>query len=254
MNKMQPVEVKERKTLYDKGVFGNNLKRLREKKGYTQAELLSKFEKYEGITLDIRQYRDYENNKSNYDMSSQRLYVLSDILGVSMNDLVGKTFDPKSMNDTIFNSTGLTPKSIDILKRKRKIREHMKKIKSKHKSQNISNSIVCSNISSLDEVDVLNYLIENSNILTLFINSAKLAHIQILELQQKQKELEIELSNTNNKENKKKINKKLLEIKDKKKNIEDYQSFTLYNEVNKIFKKYLQYLRSLDTQHYITKK
>ncbi len=247
MNKVEPVEFKKKKPLYDNEVLGNNLKRLRKAKGYTQQKLLSKFEEYDGITLNIRQYRDYEKNKSNFDMSSQRLYVLSDILGVSMNDLVGKTFDPKSVNDTVFNSTGLNSKSIDILKRKRKLQ------KVRHKRIE-NNHIICNSISNLDESDVLNYLIENSNILTSFLNNARLAHIQIIELQQRENKLKMEINNTNNRKEKKLLNKKLLEIKDKKKDIEDYQSFHLYKEIDKTLKKYLQYLRTLDPKHYITKK
>lgn len=242
MNKEQKV-----KSLYSNKTFGKNLKQLRKNKGYTQKKLLSKFEEYEGITLDIRQYRDYENNKINSDISSQRLYVLSDILGVSMNDLIGKTIDTKSMDETVFNSTGLNSKAVEILKRKRKLQE----AKHKHLSKN---SIICDTISNLDESDSLNFLITNSDFLTLFTNYARLSYIRILELQQVENKLKTELNNTNDKKEKKLLNKKLLEIKDRKKDLVDYQSFNLYKEIDKTFKKYLQYLDALDTQNYITKK
>lgn len=242
MNKEQKV-----KSLYSNETFGKNLKQLRKNKGYTQKKLLSKFEEYEGITLDIRQYRDYENNKINSDISSQRLYVLSDILGVSMNDLIGKTFDTKSMDETVFNSTGLNSKAVEILKRKRKLQE----AKHKHLSKN---SIICDTISNLDESDSLNFLITNSNFLTLFTKYARLSYVRILELQQVENKLKTELNNTNDKKEKKLLNKKLLEIKDRKKDLVDYQSFNLYKEIDKTFKKYLQYLDALDTQNYITKK
>lgn len=235
------------KSLYSNEIFGKNLKRLRDNKGYTQEELLSKFEEYGSITLNIRQYRDYEKNNSNYDISSQRLYVLSDILGVSMNDLIGKPFDPKSMDDTVFNSTGLNSKAIETLKRKRKLQE------AKHKRLS-KNSMICDCISNLDESDSLNYLITNSDFLTLFTNYARLTHLHILELQENENKLKAELNNTKDKKQRKLLNRKLLEIKDKKKNVEDFQSFSLYKEIDKAFKKYLQYLRTLDTQHYITKK
>lgn len=235
------------KSLYSNETFGKNLKQLRKNKGYTQEKLLSKFEEYEGITLDSRQYRDYENNKINSDISSQRLYVLSDILGVSMNDLIGKTFDTKSMDETVFNSTGLNSKSIDILKRKKKSQEI------RHKRMG-KNSMICDAISALGEVDTLNYLIANSNVLTSFTNNARLIYFRMLELQQGENKLKAELNNTNDKREKKLLNKKLLEIKDRKKDLVDYQSFNLYKEVDKTFKKYLQYLTTLDTQHYITKK
>ncbi len=242
MNKEQKM-----KSLYSNETFGKNLKQLRKNKGYTQEKLLSKFEEYEGITLDIRQYRDYENNKINSDISSQRLYVLSDILGVSMNDLIGKTFDTKSMDETVFNSTGLNSKSIDILKRKKKLQEI------RHKRMG-KNSMICDIIFALGEADTLNYLIANSDILTLFTNNARLTYFRMLELQQGENKLKSELNNTNDKKEKKLLNKKLLEIKDRKKDIVDYQSFNLYKEIDKTFKKYLQYLDTLDTQHYITKK
>ena len=204
MNKEKKV-----KSLYSNEIFGKNLKQLRKNKGYTQEKLLSKFEEYEGITLDSRQYRDYENNKTNSDISSQRLYVLSDILGVSMNDLVGKTFNPKSMDDTIFNSTGLNSKSIDILKRNKKSQEIRHKRIGK-------NSMICDTISDLGEADTLNYLIANSDILTLFTNNARLTYFRMLELQQNENKLKAELNHTNDKKEKKLLNKKILEIPEKK--------------------------------------
>lgn len=235
------------KPLYSNEVFGNNLKHLRNSKGYTQKQLVSKFEEYDGITLDIRQYRGYENNSNNSDISSQRLYVLSDILNVSMNDLIGKTFDPKSLEDTVFNSTGISSKAISILKRKMKLQNvRQKRIR--------KNPIICDAISELGEIDTLNYLITSSNILELLTNNARLAYIRTLELQQNENKLKEELANTKDRKEKASLKKKLQEIKSKKKDIEDLSSFQLYKEVEKTFKQYLHYLRMLDTQHYITEK
>lgn len=243
-----------RKTLYNTDTFGDNLKKLRVAKDYTQEQLTEEISNY-GITLDIRQYRDYENKKSKFDISSQRLYVLSDILGVSMNDLVGKTFDVKNMNNSIFNATGLTQKSINKLKRNRqssKVRsERIKQNTKLHTSKALCPSTY---ITNLDEVDVINYLIENSDVFKSFINNARLAYIHLLELQKVQNELKTKLNNATNKEEIKKLKKEISKVRDKKDTIINYHHFDVYNSISNSFKKYIQYLNKIDTQNYITKK
>ena len=247
-------EIKSKKTLYNTDTFGDNLKNLRKSKGYTQKQLTEEISNY-GITLDIRQYRDYEKKKSKFDISSQRLYVISDILGVSMNDLVGKTFNSKNMNNVIFNTTGLTEKSIKKLKRSRqlsKVRSERIKNNAKHHT---SKKLCPSNyIIDLDEVDVINYLIENSDVFTSFVNNARLAYIDLLELQKVQNELKNKLNNATNEEEIKKLKKEISKAKDKKDTIINYHHFNVYNSINKSFKKYIQYLDKIDTQNYITKK
>ncbi len=235
------------KSLYSNKTFGENLKKLRGNKGYTQERLISKMQEYGNISLDIRQYRDYETGKTTSDISSQRLYVLSDILGVTMNDLIGKTFNPNSMDETVFYATGINSEAISILKKKRKHQEIRHKRIGK-------NSMICDDISALGEIDTLNYLITSSNILELLTNNARLAYIRTLELQQNENKLKEELTNTKDRKEKASLKKKLQEIKSKKKDIEDLSSFQLYKEVEKTFKQYLHYLRMLDTQHYITEK
>lgn len=243
-----------KKTLYNTNTFGDNLKLLRKNRNYTQEQLTKEISKY-GITLDIRQYRDYENKKSNYDISSQRLYVISDILGVPMNDLVGKPFNSENMNNTIFNATGLTQKSINTLKRNRqhsKVRSE--RIKQNTKQHNSKSPHLNNDIISLDEVDVINYLIENSDVFTSFINNARLVYTNLVDLQKTQNELKSKLDNSTDKEEIKKLKKEISQIKDKKDMIINYHHFNIYNSVNKSFKKYIQYLTELDTQNYITKK
>lgn len=175
----QENKAKEKKQIYDTEQFGKNLKRLRESIGYSQKDLTKEIEEY-GITLDVRQYGDYERNTNNSDMSSQRLFVISDILNVSMNDLVGKQFKTKNMDETIFNTTGLTQKAVSYL------------ISKKRRKKNTSERDI-NNMTNVNEIDTINYLIENSNLFTLFSNKAKLVCVEFAELKEAERSATMEL-------------------------------------------------------------
>lgn len=241
MNKQQ-----EKKSLYSPETLGKNLKKLRKSRGYTQDKLLSELSKYGDLTLSPRAYRDYENNTGSSDISSQRLYAFSDILGVSMNELVGKISDSKITEESIFNLTGLSTKSVTILNKKRRNTFiNSKRIK--------KSPLISINVADLDEADVLNYIIQNSNILTSFLNSAKSTYINMLQLQLDENKKKEELKNTTDKDEKGRLKEKLSEIKKQKENFGNYKLFILHNEMNQTFKDFIQHLKHIDTQHYITK-
>lgn len=210
-------EKKERegtKQLFSYKVFGDNLKKAREGH-YSQKDLAEEAKKYGDVSLSESTIKACEQGKAN--ISAQALYVLSDIFEKSMDELVSRNFKVEDKKNDIGAKTGLTDKSVKFLKEKRKEKDRKKKTVSRVK--------VINNVTfHLNELDAVNYLIENSDIFSLFIDKAKLTYVELLELNKAENEVTAEL---------RKMYVDLCKEKDDK-NLEDEKLKQIYHKLQDI--------------------
>ena len=259
MNNIKGANKQCKKTTYKLEDFSDNLRRYRDGCGMTKKELLEKMNEY-GISLSLRTYNSYENynNKEKYEdynkekepheIGSQSLYVISDILGVSMNDLVGKPFDSKTVKNTTLSEIGLTPESLNTLRKQRnRAKSHSKAmIKGTAMIHPSSKYIKHEDIFKLDEISVINFLIQHSDLFSIFISQARETYCILLSCQEREKDLRNQLEKAVDNNEKKQINKKLKKIKDEKSRTINYNSFLIHDTVVKAFNKYIKYLSNID--------
>lgn len=286
-------EKKERegtKQLFSYKVFGNNLKKAREGH-YSQKDLAEEAKKYGDVSLSESTIKACEQGKAN--ISAQALYVLSDIFDKSMDELVSRNFKVEDKKSIIGTCTGLTNKSIKFLQGKKKEKDINKKTASRVK-------IINNTTFHLNEIDAVNYLLENSNIFSIFIRDVKRVFCEIVELEENEnlkiqqlknmyidfcksknvnslengrlkqiyakldsgerinqltindvKKLYISLykqePNEDNKQHYKqtqKIQREIQDIRQKKDDLINYSSFSIYNSICKDFRKYINKLRN----------
>lgn len=259
MNNIKGANKQCKKTTYKLEDFSDNLRRYRDGCGMTKKELLKKMNEY-GISLSLRTYNSYENynNKEKYEdynkekepheIGSQSLYVISDILGVSMNDLVGKPFDSKTVKNTTLSEIGLTPESLNILRKQRnRAKSHSKAmIKGTAMIHPSSKYIKHEDIFKLDEISVINFLIQHSDLFSIFISQARETYCILLSCQEREKDLRNQLEKAVDNNEKKQINKELKKIKDEKSRTTNYNSFLIHDTVVKAFNNYIKYLSNID--------
>ena len=243
------------------------------------------------MSLSLSTIKECERGKAN--ISAQALYVLSDILDKSMDDLVSRNFKVEDKQNIIGAYTGLTNKSIKSLKEKKKDKDKNKKTVSRVK-------IINDEIFHLNEIDAVNYLLENSNIFYMFIRDAKVVFCELDELEKNEnlklqqlknmyidfcksknsnslederlKQIYAKLDNSEtinqvtindvkklyislykqetNEDNKRhykqtqKVQKEIQDIRQRKDELINYSSFSIYSSICEDFRKYINKLRN----------
>lgn len=166
-------EIKGEKKLFDTETFGENLKKAREGH-YTREELAEEARQYGDVALSPSTIKACEHGKGN--ISAQALYVLSDIFDKPMDEFVSRNFKIENKKNNIGQQIGLTDKSVKFLKEKKKDKDRNKNTISRVK---IINDVTF----HLNEIDAVNYLLENSNIFSIFIRDAKRIYCELYELE-----------------------------------------------------------------------
>lgn len=136
--------------LNQKDKFCKRLKECREKRKLSHEKLSIKIEEAKNIFISDKALKTYEVSEKNHSdykkalgLSYYRFLTLADFFGVSLDYMAGRVECQSPRNQKIHELTGLSEKSINVLKNANKNKKEMPTLSIK--------------------LDIINYLIENMN-------------------------------------------------------------------------------------------
>lgn len=211
------------KKQYSSVRFGENLRELRERANMTQEELSKELRDY-GTSLSTKMIGKYENGYKEAVIGADKLYALSQILGVSIDYLLSNEIEMSTDNNV--KELGL---KIETIKKIKQIKKKEERAKSKVPETGEIFKVP-EPLAYISEIDVLNRIITDSKVIDVFTEQAKEYIESHLELYRKAEII---------KEGKVEVDETLTMLKCK--NTDNlYMAKSKVNiEIEKLFKKYV---------------
>lgn len=200
--------------LYNANELGEKIKDFIVNKGLTEEKLSKEITEYGG-SLSARQIRKYEDDNSEPDMKATNLLALSQIMKMSIDSLLGNTVKITNYQLIITSEIGIKKDGIDKLKKYKNRNKRL--LKPKRRS-----------IDDITEIDVLNYIISETNLLSIIKEETK----NYITEQMRVKRILNMLDINKSKEQKKSISDELREK-------EDNLKANISKELNRIFKNFV---------------